>query len=116
MTEFSPGDIVVVPFPFTDLETTKRRPALVLSTVETRHFPPLVVLAMITGQMESETLRGDYKMTDWKEAGLIHNSKVRLAKLVTVDKGLIQKKLGSLSKKDRDSLKKEFRKIFSGWF
>lgn len=116
MTGFSPGDVVVVPFPFTDLETTKKRPALVLSSVETRHFPPLVTLAMITSQMESETIRGDTPITHWQEAGLIHNSKVRLAKLVTVDKGLIQKKLGSLSKKDRVPLKKEFRKVFSGWF
>ena len=115
MTAYKPGDIVLAPFPFSDLQTLKQRPALVLTRISSRSLPALVVVAMITGQVESEKLSGDYLLTDWESAGLLQASKLRLGKLVSLEEGLIRKKLGTLTKKDREGIKKEFRRLFSAW-
>jgi len=52
MAKFIKGDVVVIPFPFSDLTQTKRRPALVISTLEGDD----VILCQIT----SQTFRDNY--------------------------------------------------------
>ena len=115
MIDCKVGDLVLVPFPFTNLKTTKKRPALVLSIVPSQILPTLVIVAMITSQLEGERITGDYDLRSWKEAGLLHPSKLRLAKLVSLEEGLIQKKLGVLSKEDRKNVAKHIQKIFKSW-
>lgn len=115
MTDYKAGDIIIVPFPFTDLRTTKKRPALVLTSVSSRTLPSLIVVAMITSQLESESIAGDYQIIKWKEAGLLHPSKVRLAKLVSLEENVLLKKLGNLQKEDRAGVKQTFKEIFSEW-
>lgn len=115
MTDFKVGDIAVVPFPFADLQTVKRRPALVLTTISSRSFPDLVVVAMITSQLDGEVIMGDYKVAKWKEAGLLHPSKVRLAKVVSLETTVLLNKLGSLQKVDRAGVKRELKKVFADW-
>ena len=46
MAEFVKGDVVVVPFPFSDLTQAKRRPALVIATLEGDDL----ILCQITSQ------------------------------------------------------------------
>ena len=48
MPTYSPGDVVVVPFPFSDREASKRRPALVCSATAFNDSSHHLVLAMIT--------------------------------------------------------------------
>ncbi len=115
MTSYKSSDIILIPFPFTDLETSKKRPALVLSIVSGKKLPPLLVTAMITSQLESEKLPGDILLKDWEKAGLIHPSKLRLSKIVTVEEKIILKKLGILSTQDEKTVKASFRKVFSDW-
>ena len=115
MTAFEAGDIVLVPFPFTDLETAKKRPALALAWVTSKTLPSLAIVAMVTSQIESETIVGDYLLKDWKGAGLFHPSKVRLAKVVSVEEKIVEKKLGTLVKKDAEGVKKELWKVLSSW-
>src|SRR5437867_12540100 len=50
-TSFNQGDVVLVPFPFTDLSAVKQRPALVLSTDRLNKVRPDVVVAAITYQI-----------------------------------------------------------------
>jgi len=50
---FSQGDVVLVPFPFTDLSATKQRPALVLSPERLNKIRPDLVLAAITSQVSA---------------------------------------------------------------
>jgi mRNA interferase MazF len=115
MTACEPGDLVLVPFPFTDLKTTKKRPALVLAVVPSSILPVLFVVAMVTSQMAGEKIAGDCDIRSWKEAGLLHPSKLRLAKIVSLEEDLIQKKLGQLQKEDWKNAAKDFRKLFKEW-
>ena len=81
---FNMFDVVVVPFPFTDRSTTKRRPALVLSDAE--NFNKQVgqsVLAMITSAQNFDWPL-DVEIADLDAAGLTSASVVRM-KLFTLD-------------------------------
>lgn len=109
------GDIVLVPFPFTDLSAHKRRPALVLTRVISRSLPSLVLVAMITSQLESISLKGDYEIAKWHEAGLLHPSKVRLAKLVSLEEGIIIIKLGCLKIEDRKMVQGKLKELLADW-
>jgi mRNA interferase MazF len=50
-TSFSQGDVVLVPFPFTDLSAVTQRPALVLSPDRSNKLRPDLVVAAITSQI-----------------------------------------------------------------
>jgi len=97
---FKAFDVVVVPFPFTDKTTTKRRPALVLS--QANSFNKRIahsVLAMITSASNSDWPL-DIEIEDIDSAGLPYASIVRM-KLFTLDDQLVIRKAGSLNTKDQ---------------
>lgn len=70
-----PGTVVIVDFP--GAAQTKRRPALVVSTVAYHTATPDVVLAVLTSQTASATGPTDYVLTDWAAAGLTKPSAFR---------------------------------------
>ena len=97
-----PFDVVVVPFPFTDRQAERRRPALVVSSPDFSETHDHCVLAMITsaaGEWPS-----DVAIRDWREAGLGVPCKVRL-KLFTLDDALILRKAGALSARDAEAVR-----------
>lgn len=98
-TAYSAGDVVVVPFPFTDRAAAKRRPALVCSDHDFNHDARHVVLAMITTQAHDEWPH-DVAIDDLDAAGLSAPSIVRW-KLFTLADTFVIKKIGALSARDR---------------
>ena len=109
------GDVVLVRFPFANIATTKKRPALVLSRAARTARYRLATLAMITSQVEALKLDGEVLLKDWKSAGLLHPSLLRLAKVATVDVDLVDEGLGRLSAADRASARDSFRRLFPPW-
>jgi mRNA interferase MazF len=99
MAVYKPGDVVVVPFPFTERLASKRRPALVCSSAAYNSATRHVVLAMITTATQI-AWPGDVAIRDLKATGLPAPSTVRW-KLFTLDASLILRSTGSLSAKDR---------------
>jgi len=96
-------DVVVVPFPFTDKASSKRRPALVLSDAHAFNIPVgQTVLAMITSAANSSWPL-DVEISDLDSAGLTSASIVRM-KLFTLDHQLILRKIGMLSAADRQQV------------
>lgn len=92
------GDLVVVPFPFTEKPGNKRRPAVVLSG-ESFNDHGHSVLLMVTTKAHPPW-PGDTDIHEHRSAGLSSPCLVRL-KVFTLDNRLIVKKLGSLSSRDR---------------
>ncbi len=82
MTPFKIGDIVAVEFPFSDLQTYKRRPGLVLVAGQID-----LLLARLTTHPPRDS--SDVPLKLWSEIGLPRASTVRLTKLVTIDYRLI---------------------------
>jgi len=96
---FEAFDVVRVPFPFTDRETSKRRPALVLSCGQSFNAPiGHAVMAMITSSRE-QNWPLDHDILDLQAAGLPVASRIRF-KLFTLDLRLVLGKLGQLSSHD----------------
>ncbi len=105
-------EIVVVPFPFTDIEREKRRPALVLS--KSNAFGEklgMSIMAMITSFRGDQNLwPSDIVIEDLKPSGLSNPSLIRF-KLFTLDHRLVIRGLGKLSKKDRTKVQRNLKQI-----
>lgn len=98
-------DVVVVPFPFTDLTASKRRPALVLSHATAFNDPAgHSVMAMITCAVHAGWPH-DVRIRDLGPAGLPSPSLVRF-KLFTLDHRLVLRCAGRLSSRDQASVRR----------
>ncbi len=93
MTPFKVGDVVSVEFPFSDFQTSKRRPGLVLVAGEID-----LLIARLTTHAPREP--SDVAMKRWSEIGLPRASTIRLTKLVTIDHRLVHHKIGHLHPDD----------------
>src|SRR5438552_8898978 len=109
MTNYRKGDLLLVIFPFVDAQHGKRRPALVVADTGDQD----VVLARVTTQKTRDSF--DVELNDWKSAGLLSPSTVRLHKLATINKSLVQRHLGSLSDIDRTRIGALLKRFSSGW-
>lgn len=84
MPTFEQGDVVRVPFPYTDRNTRQRRPALVVSAGQIGDDAALLWVVMITSA-ENRPWNGDVPIHDHKAAGLPAPSIVRPVKIATVE-------------------------------
>ena len=107
---FDALDVVVVPFPFTDRDTSKRRPALVVSSADFNQDHDQSILAMITSV--HAPWPSDVALQDWEGAGLNVPCKVRF-KLFTVDDGMIVRRIGSLSTRDARTVRKALSRVLA---
>lgn len=98
MIPYRPGDVVLIPFPFTDFSTFKQRPAVVISASRFNRSGNDVIIAAVSSHVLE---RGGYEYRlsrdDQAAAGLPKPSVVKLGKIVTLDHRLIRKRLGRLS-------------------
>ena len=85
------GDIILVPFPFSDLSGNKLRPSLVI--IETERD---ITVAFITTQMQQKEPT-DMVLKPTTINGLKKESLIRLSKLATIDKDIVVGRLGSLT-------------------
>ncbi len=105
-------DLVVVPFPFTDKTTTKRRPALIVS--DSAVFNRLInhsVMAMVTTATHSPWPL-DITIENLTSAGLQVPSIIRM-KLFTLDHNLILKQIGTLAENDRVKVINTLQELFN---
>lgn len=104
MTNYNYGDVVLVPFPFTDQTTTKKRPSVIVSSPDYQRQRSDLVLIAVTSQANPANSFGEMTITEWKAAGLIKPSIIKPV-LTTIDKMLIIKKLGQLQEVDIQALR-----------
>ena len=84
MASFSQGDVVKVPFPYTDRSTRQSRPALVVSDPSLEADHGLLWVVMITSA-ENRSWPGDVAVDDLARAGLPAPSVIRPTKIATID-------------------------------
>lgn len=84
MPTFEQGDVIKVPFPYTDRATRQSRPALVISTRRLEELHGLLWVVMITSA-ENRRWPDDIPVADLKTAGLPVPSLIRCAKIATID-------------------------------
>ena len=101
MGRFVKGDVIVIPFPFTDLTGNKKRPALVIADLPGDD----IIVCQITSQTKSDPFALSISANDFISGSLPINSFIRPSKIFTADKNLIISTAGHLSEtKIRDAL------------
>ena len=93
MEKFVKGDIVVIPFPFSDLSGTKRRPALVITDLPGDD----IILCQITSVTRLDNFAIPLKNNDFIFGSISIESLIRPNKIFTADRNLILYKIGHLS-------------------
>jgi mRNA interferase MazF len=91
------GDVVLVPFPFTDLSQTKLRPAIVLYVQpEGEDITLCFISSQNLDRVSRDELILDPEHPEFAQTGLKSRSKIRVSRIVTLEKQLLKRKLGSL--------------------
>ena len=98
------GDIVLVPFPFTDQSASKNRPSVVVSSEAYNTERPDLMVMAVTSQIKVSSALGEVEIAEWKKAGLLKPSVIKPV-IATLEKGLVRKHLGTLEEKDLESLR-----------
>jgi mRNA interferase MazF len=93
MATFVKGDIVVLPFPFSDLSNSKRRPALVLADLQGDD----IILCQITSKNTKDSYAIALDNSDLVSGSLSVASNIRPNRLFTADKKIIAYALGRIS-------------------
>jgi mRNA interferase MazF len=104
MAKFVKGDVVVIPFPFSDLSQAKRRPALVVTVLSGDDL----VLCQITSQSISDKYAISLTEGDFQSGSLKRRSNIRPNRLFTADTHIILYKIGHLK---TDKLNEVINKI-----
>lgn len=103
---FERGKIVLVPFPFTDLSSSKIRPALIIS--EPEYAGKDVIVVFISSKIPKKIGSTDYLLKTeasfFKQTGLKVSSVIRGNKVATLDKRIILGEIGSLALDDQKKL------------
>lgn len=110
MTSFEFGDIILVPFPFTDQSTSKKRPAVVISSKTYNTERPDLIIMAVTSQIKPASVIGEVIIQDWQAAGLLKPSAIKPV-ITTIEKPLVIKTMGRLKEDDQKTLKESVRKI-----
>jgi mRNA interferase MazF len=105
MPIYSFGEVLLLSFPFSDAANVKRRPALVLLDTGDND----ILVARITGQLTQT--RFDVELQEWQQAGLRLPSVVRLHKLATLEKRLVERSFGSLSETDLQQVQTTLQRL-----
>lgn len=104
------GTVVLIPFPFTNLESSRVRPAVILS--RDTHKGDDIIVAFITSNTDSSGLLVSQKESVFLDSGLKVDSTLRFDKLATLHKRLILGELGRIAPEFLRKNKKIFDDVF----
>jgi mRNA interferase MazF len=92
MARFVKGDVVIVPFPFSDLSQSKRRPALIIATL----LGDDLILCQITSQNLSDSYAVAINNNDFETGSLNKPSNIRPNRIFTADRSIVLSIAGHL--------------------
>jgi len=108
MEGFMKGDVVITPFPFSDLTSAVKRPALVVATIKGNN----VILCQITTKQRTDPYKTNLIREDFKIGGLRVNSFIMPSILFILRDSIILYKLGSLHKQKIEEVENKIIDIF----
>ncbi len=95
-TQLSPGDLVLVPFPFTDLSSSKTRPAVVFSSDEYNGASKDVLVFGVTSNLTNAAFSVLIREQDMAEGRLLAPSRVKVDRVATLETRIIRRRVARL--------------------
>jgi mRNA interferase MazF len=105
MDKLNFGDIVLLKFPFTDGTTLKRRPALIINDFDDGDL----IVCRITNQIYKT--KNDIYIDEWEKSGLKLPSVIRVHKLATLEKHMVELIMGQIEKPTKEKVRKIISKL-----
>lgn len=99
MNKLNFGDIVLLRFPFSDSKTFKRRPALIINDFDDGD----VIACRITSQIYNTF--NDVFINEWERSGLKLPSVIRVHKIATLEKDMVELVMGQIDNETKDKVK-----------
>ncbi|HBB17894.1 MAG TPA: growth inhibitor PemK [Syntrophus sp. (in: bacteria)] len=94
MAKFVKGDVVVIPFPFSNLSQSKKRPALILTVLQGNDL----ILCQITSKSIKDNYAISVDQNDFASGSLNQESNIRPNRLFTADNQIILYRIGNIKK------------------
>ena len=110
MGRFVKGDVVVIPFPYSDLSASKKRPALVVTSLDGDD----VILCQITSQSISDRYGMPLNTADFRGGGLKHPSNIRPNRLFTADGRIVSYRAGAIKEEKLQEAIQKIIQIIAG--
>lgn len=107
MESFQFGDIVLLKFPFTDGLSSKKRPALVLLDSKDGD----IIVCRITSKLYNSPF--DINLKNREKLGLRLPSVIRIHKIASLEKELVDLKIGQLDRNAQDQIRRTFKKLIA---
>ena len=105
-------DILLIPLPFTDLTTAKKRPVLVLSNQCYNSTSDDLIVAAITSNLDEKPYAVKFGNSDMEEGNLLMESCIRVDKLYTLSQNIVVKRFGKVSETIFQSVRENLIALF----
>jgi mRNA interferase MazF len=105
MTPFEFGDVVLVPFPFTDQSTSKQRPAVVVSSAAYHRDRADALILAISSRGRRGGVIEEPSIAGWQEAGLLKPSFMKPL-IATIECTILRRRLGRFRQDDQVALRR----------
>ncbi len=109
MERFVKGEVVVLPFPYTDLSSTKKRPALVIATLKGEN----IILAQITTAERKDEDLVSLKRKDFESGFLKHDSFIMPSIIFTAESSTVHYKAGKIKPNKIQEVEKKLVEVFT---
>jgi mRNA interferase MazF len=106
------GDIILVPFPFTNQAASKQRPAVVISNQRYNESKSDVIEMAVTSQLLGDARADDVPVSAWEAAELLKPSAIKPV-IATLEQALIIRRLGALEAADTEALRSALARIIA---
>jgi len=108
---FEQGEILIVPFPFSDLSSIKQRPVLVLSKREYNEGKDDIITCGITSNLKDSSYSILIENNNLERGNIPTVSRIKIDQLFTLEKSIVKKRIAKVNKKVLEEVKKEFMKL-----
>jgi len=105
------GDILLIPIPYSDLTSNKKRPVLVLSNDDYNTKTEDIIVAAITSNITSKEYSILISNKDMQEGNLHVNSCIRVDKIYTLSQSIVIKKFGAVKPEIINNVKEKLREL-----
>lgn len=108
---YEQGEIIIVPFPFSDLSFIKQRPVLILSKDSDNIISEDIITCGITSNLKNIRHSVLIDSKNLSKGKIPTQSRIKLDKLFTINKQIIKKKIAKINETTMKKVKQEFHEL-----